>query len=399
MSKQLWTCQAPIFLISPSFITSSQYEFAFGVCNGQKTNLRSQGIVGFKLHHPDFSSGSALASSPTLITQTDLPRHLQSKEEWHNRHNPLTDMLWTCHSHSGQFCTHATSSLREVITAALSRGMTTICLTEHIPRHPAEFYPGEETHALVRHHGSLFALFDAYYAAAVALRSEFADRISVLIGFEGEWISASTTTIMRELRERYDFDLFLGSNHHVGGVAIDFTVDEYGRARDEVGGGSDEGLAEKYFDEQLDMLKELRPPVVAHFDLVRLLADEGNRDRDWRGLGQLWWRVKRNLEFVKGYGGVLEVNAAALRKGLEDVYPRREILEEWNAMGGRCTLSDDSHGVGQLCTNYGRALDCISRAGIEALWCPVGGEKAQAPRLTWEMVPLTQVRETLGQDT
>ncbi|KAF2223750.1 polymerase/histidinol phosphatase-like protein [Elsinoe ampelina] len=267
-------------------------------------------------------------------------------------------MLWSTHTHSGQFCTHATSTLREVILRALSLGLTTICLTEHIPRHPADFYPGEETHPLVLTHGDLFAVFAAYHTEACALRDEFADRIQVLVGFEGEWISSSRRTegVMEELRSKYEFDLWLGSVHHVAGVPIDFTQGEYDRARD-MCGGNDEGLAERYFDEQLEMLRG-EPPVVAHFDLVRLLA--GRKDGDWRGWKGVWERIVRNLKVAKGYGGVLEVNSAALRKGLEDVYPRREVLEEWRGMGGRLTISDDSHGVGQLCTNYGRALEGIT---------------------------------------
>ncbi|KAF4553076.1 PHP domain-containing protein [Elsinoe fawcettii] len=301
-------------------------------------------------------------------------------------------MLWTTHSHSGQFCTHSTSTLREVILSAISRGINTICLTEHIPRHPPEFYPGEETHPLVLTHGSLFAVFSAYHATALSLRAEFASEIHILIGFEGEWISTSTRTqdIITDLQGRYDFDIWLGSVHHVAGIPIDFTDEDYVRARDKFGG--DEALAEAYFDEQRDMLAT-KPPVVAHFDLIRLKA--GEKDRDWRGMKGCWERIVRNLEIVKGYGGLLEVNSAALRKGLEEAYPRREILEEWRGMGGRVTISDDSHGVEQLCTNYEKALQCVERAGYEVLCCPEVIEKEGRRSLGWKEVEVTEIRGRL----
>lgn len=180
----------------------------------------------------------------------------------------------------------------------------------------------------------------------------------------------------------------------MAGVPIDFTDEDFVRAMEVVGGGY-EGLAERFFDEQLEMLEEMRPPVVAHFDLVRLKAEVGVRDRDWRGWKGVWERVERNLRFVRGYGGVLEVNTAALRKGLEDAYPRREILEAWNGMGGRCTFSDDSHGVDQICTNYGKALGCVERAGIEELWCPFREEVDGKRGLGWRAVKLEEIRGRL----
>lgn len=40
------------------------------------------------------------------------------------------------------------------------------------------------------------------------------------------------------------------------------------------------------------------------------------------------------------------------------------ILQEFKALGGRFTLSDDSHGIAHVGLNYSRVLDCIKRAGI-----------------------------------
>lgn len=53
-------------------------------------------------------------------------------------------MPFTHHSHSGQFCGHATNTLEEVIQDAVSKGMTSLCTTEHIPRDRIDFYPEEE---------------------------------------------------------------------------------------------------------------------------------------------------------------------------------------------------------------------------------------------------------------
>lgn len=107
-------------------------------------------------------------------------------------------------------------------------------------------------------------------------------------------------------------------------VPIDYDREMYERARD-LAGGSDLRLFEDYFDAQLDMLEQLRPLVVGHFDLIRLKSDDMERSfKTWPGV---WTRILRNLDFIAGYGGLLEINGAALRKGMSEPYPKAEICK------------------------------------------------------------------------
>jgi histidinol-phosphatase (PHP family) len=57
-----------------------------------------------------------------------------------------------------------------------------------------------------------------------------------------------------------------------------------------------------------------------------------------------------------------------LRKGLKEPYPGRAIVEQYVAMGGRLTLSDDSHGVAQVGTNYGKAVEYLDSLGVKEVW-------------------------------
>lgn len=52
-------------------------------------------------------------------------------------------MVFTHHSHSGQFCGHAKNTLEEVILNAIEKKMEMIALTEHIPRDEEDLYPEE----------------------------------------------------------------------------------------------------------------------------------------------------------------------------------------------------------------------------------------------------------------
>lgn len=231
---------------------------------------------------------------------------------------------------------------------------------------------------------SLAKLFDDYYAEATCLREKYSSELHILVGFESEWIrSPESLDLIKNLQMTYHFDFFVGSVHHVHSIPVDFDKAMYEQAR-EAAGGTDEKLFEDYFDSQFEMLQALKPIVVGHFDLIRLLSDAPNAG--FKHMEGVWRRAMRNLEFIGNYGGILELNSAALRKGLDEPYPCLEICQVcfpfrrrppvysylthvraqvWQELGGRFTLSDDSHGIDQVGTNYNRLLAFIRKAGIQ----------------------------------
>jgi histidinol-phosphatase (PHP family) len=164
----------------------------------------------------------------------------------------------------------------------------------------------------------------SYFAEAQRLRDKYAGQIRILIGFECDWIRPESETLIDESLARLPFEFFMGSIHHTRTVPIDYDRAMYEQARD-AAGGSDERLFEAYFDEQLDMLQQLRPLVVGHFDLIRLKSDDP--ERSFKQWASVWERILRNLDYVAGYGGLLELNSAALRKGMSEPYPKAEICQ------------------------------------------------------------------------
>jgi histidinol-phosphatase (PHP family) len=222
------------------------------------------------------------------------------------------------------------------------------------------------------------------------LREKYAGQIKILIGFEGEWIRPSYGTLIRELASNPLVDFYIGSVHHVHGIPIDYDATFYRKAR-EVAGGSDERLFEDYFDAQFEMLNTLRPKVVGHLDLIRLWSDEPNRDL--RGMKGVWEKVVRNLKVIVGQGGLMEVNISALRKGLEEPYPTRSVCEEFLEMGGLLTLSDDSHGIAQVGTNYERAIGYLESLGVKELYALNGKGGSVDSQVNVRSVTLASVKE------
>ena len=86
--------------------------------------------------------------------------------------------------------------------------------------------------------------------------------------------------------------------------------------------------------------------------------------------------------------------------------PPTHSLQEWLSLGGKFTLSDDSHGIAQLATHYPQALDYLESLGVDELWtlervAPVlsapdtqSGPEVK-PKLLEKSVSLATVREAL----
>ncbi|KAF2673448.1 histidinol phosphatase [Microthyrium microscopicum] len=279
-------------------------------------------------------------------------------------------MVYSHHSHSGQFCMHAKGNLEEMVQAAIARGMSTYALTEHMPRDIEDLYP-EEVSAISKAE-QFDENIDAFYEEAVRLREQYKANIKILIGFESEWIRKSSVKLIESLQSKYPWDFFVGSVHHVKTVPIDFNRPTYETARVSAG-GTDVQLFESYFDAQYEMIQAIKPPIIGHFDLIKLLSDHPNENmRQW---DSVWSKVERNLKAISEYGGVVEINSSALRKGLIEPYPSMEMCrtisltenKTFLGLGGQLCLSDDAHTVEQVGTNYSKVFNILEAAGIEQL--------------------------------
>lgn len=293
------------------------------------------------------------------------------------------------HSHSGEFCRHAKSTLDEVTERAASLGFTHFHLSEHIPRElPEQLYPEEEEAGLTP--AQLEATFRAYLAKARALQTRYAQQdppMHILVGCETENITSPQSLDFLCKVVNPDgaslghlpppciglgvVDYMVGSVHHAHGIPIDFDADTFhkavahGGAQDAAGYAS---LLHAYLDAQLEVLDRLRPEVVGHFDLYRLFAPNapwmsGDAGDALRG------KVERNIRFAASYGALFEANSSAFRKGWDgETYPGREILRMIRSVHGRIALSDDSHGVQQVGLNYHRLHDYLEHEGVDEIW-------------------------------
>jgi histidinol-phosphatase (PHP family) len=266
------------------------------------------------------------------------------------------------HSHSSDFCGHASSSLEDMIELAITKQFKVFCLTEHMPRlKQADLYPEELDLLYTVEH--LKQTFNQYYKRAKELQHKYENQIQLLVGFESESISPDYFVYIDELKKEYSFDLVVGSVHHVAGIPIDYDKSTWETAVKAV--GTVEDLFEQYFDLQYEMLQRVKPAVVGHFDLIKLYAPS---DINMAGWPTVWCKVERNIQLAVGIGAMFEMNSAAIRKGWTVPYPQEDVARVVIERGGQFCLSDDSHCLGHVGSNYDKCLEYLERLGVDRVY-------------------------------
>ena len=239
--------------------------------------------------------------------------------------------------HSGEFCEHAVTTLREMLEAAVAFGYETFGVSEHAPRFEARFLydtEREKGYTVER----LQQEFQAYSSECLKLQEEFSDRLTVLRGFEAEVLpSDDYGAVMGGIRRDHAFDFMVGSVHYVNEVSIDGPRVPFEELVEATGGLEQTAVA--YYETVSEMVQTLRPDVVGHLDLIRRNAP---LDADLQ-TPKIRTAAERALEAVAAADAILDLNTAGWRKNLGGPYPAPWLVERAHKMGIGFCFGDDSH--------------------------------------------------------
>jgi histidinol-phosphatase (PHP family) len=112
------------------------------------------------------------------------------------------------------------------------------------------------------------------------------------------------------------------------------------------------------------MLLKLKPDIVGHFDLIRLFRP------NFPLSDKVWSLIKRNISFIQEYDGLVELNPRSLKKGLQDIYPFKDILQEMISCKIKFTLGDDSHSPLEVGLNYDSLKQILQECNISQVYAP-----------------------------
>ncbi|GBC61282.1 histidinol phosphatase [Desulfonema ishimotonii] len=263
--------------------------------------------------------------------------------------------------HSGEFCNHAEDTLAEIVEAYFRNHFNRVGISEHMPPPDDRFlYPDEQEAGLDAR--KMYDRFARYVSVCRQLQAAWAGKMNIYVGFETEAYSGALSFVQKLIRE-FRPDYIVGSVHHVNDVPIDASPALYRNAAD-MSGGTD-ALYCDYFDRQYELIRVLRPPVVGHFDLIRIFDPDYPARLEKPEIQQ---RVRRNLELIRASGLILDFNMRALVKGATEPYVSRPILEQALELGIPVLPGDDSHSVGTVGLNVGKGIRILAEMGFDTCW-------------------------------
>jgi histidinol-phosphatase (PHP family) len=221
------------------------------------------------------------------------------------------------HLHTS-LCKHATGEMDEYVEAAIERGITEICFTEHAPLPEGEdsehrMEPGE---------------VESYLEQIVILNRKYRE-ISILAGIEVDYV-VGFEDYFEDFISSYYFDLVIMSVHLIKKWSDQQWVFDYEY--------SAETLPQQYndyFDAVLRGVKTGLFDVVGHLDLIKRPG--------YPALYINHRKVGNILDAVKKQGMCVELNTSGLRKPINETYPSLDIVKLAVKRDIPLTLASDAH--------------------------------------------------------
>jgi histidinol-phosphatase (PHP family) len=244
--------------------------------------------------------------------------------------------------------------IEEYVLAAEERGITAICLTEHLFRFEEAYralYGWWDADPDPRLRGMVANYWQDHVSGSVADYVRVVEQaksagLPVYLGLEMDWLPGKGD-ILRDFLAPYDWDIVLGSVHYVGAFGIDDdnflfewekrdiaqTWSEYGAHMREL---AETGLAD----------------VLTHPDVLKKF---GHRPTDETPL---------HAAIVEGAtktGTAIELNTNGLRR-CNEIFPALPLVEHARAAGLPVTLASDAHAPNYIGHEFEAAV-AWARAG------------------------------------
>lgn len=256
-------------------------------------------------------------------------------------------ILADCHNHTS-FSSDSIAPMESMIERAVSLGLKTICITDHMDY----LFPKQYDMSFV------FDV-DAYFDKLDECRMRYGNTIEILSGIElglrnEPDIRPLCVDYYHELAGKYPFDQLIGSTHIL--EYIDPYYPEYWHTHSET-----EGLR-AYFESILENIRHYDMfQVYGHLDyLVRYLPGK-TKDYPYSDYLDI---IDEAFRLLIAEGRGIELNTAGYKYGLAYAHPRPELLVRYKELGGELlTIGSDGHAPEQLAYDFARARELLLSLG------------------------------------
>lgn len=243
----------------------------------------------------------------------------------------LTDF----HTHS-YFSGDCNTPMKDMITKAISLGMSHLCFTEHLDLD----YPYREGEMLNFHLDT-----DTYRNEFLAQKKKYENNLTLLWGVE-LGLQKHILPKLHDYVQTHPFDFIIASSHLCNGGDPYYPDFFDGRKEDDV--------YEEYFSSILENVKNFSDyDVYGHLDYIVRYGPNKDARYSYEKYRDIFDSILKNIiEHGKG----IELNTGGIKYGLKDLHPATSILKRYKELGGEIlTIGSDAHTPENLLHHFSRA--------------------------------------------
>ena len=225
------------------------------------------------------------------------------------------------------FHTHTTlcdgkSSPEEMVLSAIEKGFSSLGFSGHA------FTDFDQSYCLKD--------IDAYIATIKALQEKYKKEIQIYVGIEED---------AYQWTDRTKFDYLLGSSHYlkVDGVyhQLDCGVEKLQKCLDAFSKNPLQ-LAEAYYSQFCTYIRERKPDIVGHFDLITKYEES---ETDWFLKNPDYHKIAEKYMKIAAENDVIfELNTGGIARAIRTTpYPYENLLHILKTADSKIILNSDSH--------------------------------------------------------
>lgn len=250
------------------------------------------------------------------------------------------------HVHTS-FSSDCDEPMENQINSAISKGITTLCITEHMdfdfPKSSIE-------------DGCDFILdTPEYQKCHQTLKDKYHDRINLLFGVE-LGLQPHIADTLKDYAKSYPFDFIIGSEH------ITNKKDPYYASFYE--GRSEYEAYCEYFDDictNIDVFSDF--DTLGHLDYVVRYGPNKNKDYSYSKYSDY---IDEILKRLVNKGIALEINTGGYKNGLNSPNPCKDIVLRYKELGGELiTIGSDSHSSNRIAADFDKVEAMLNECGYK----------------------------------
>jgi histidinol-phosphatase (PHP family) len=222
------------------------------------------------------------------------------------------------HNHT-VLCNHANGTIEEYVKRAIEQNITYFGFADHAPMNFDPKYRMQ------------FSQMEEYEKNVLHVKEKYKDIIDILLAYEVDYLEGYIDE--RVLNSNVDY--LIGSVHFIGKWGFDNPefIGEY-KHRDI------NKIWEEYFEAIEALAKTNLFDIVGHIDLIKVFNFLPTKD--------IKSLAHNAIKAIKKANMVVEINAAGIRKPINEPYPSKPIMELLSEYDIPITFSSDAHDVDQV---------------------------------------------------